>query len=64
MYDVIKTKDSLRLVKKTGDGLLGITPDVAEINNMRRDGLIGDNAIQEFVQLQDEIKKRQATNAI
>ena len=64
MYDVIKTKDSLRLVKKTGDGLLGITPDVAEIKNMRRDGLIGDNAIQEFVQLQDEMKKRQATTAI
>lgn len=64
MYDAIKTKDSLRLVKKTGDGLFGITPDVAEINNMRRDGLISDEAIQEFVQLQDEIKKRQATNAI
>lgn len=64
MYDVIKTKDSLRLVKKTSDGLLGITPDVAEINTMRREGLISDEAIEEFVQLQVEIKKRQATNGI
>jgi len=58
MYDVMKSHDKVTFINKTGDGLIGITPDIAEINDMRRSGLVSDEAILEFVKLQNEIKKR------
>lgn len=60
LYKVIKRANGAALVVMSEDGMATITPEVAEINDMRCLGVVGDDALYEFASLHNHISTQRA----
>lgn len=60
LYKVIKRANGASLVVMSEDGMATITPEVAEINDMRRYGTVGDEALYEFASFHNHIATQRA----
>ena len=59
-YKVVKRANGAAIVVMSEDRMATITPEVAEINDMRCLGVVGDDALYEFVSLQNRIEIQRA----
>lgn len=63
VYKVVNRADGAAIVAMSESGMATITPEVAEINDMRCLGVVGDEALHEFVSLQNQISNKRANQA-
>lgn len=63
LYKVVKRAYGAAIVAMSEGGMTTITPEVAEINDMRCLGVVGDEALYEFVSLQNQISNKGVNQA-
>lgn len=54
-YKVVERDDGAAIVAVSENEMVTITPEIAEINDMRRSGAVSDIALYEFVSLHNDI---------
>lgn len=62
-YKVINRDGGVAIVTMSENGIATITPEIAEINDLRRSGTVSDRALYEFVSFQNEMSEERLRRA-